>query len=438
MDEERIYLVYMHRNKKNGKVYIGLTRNTWESRWKTKYKNNKHFHAAIENTTEDDWEHIVVADNLTKDEAGVIESDLIFKYKAKDPKHGYNKSWGGEGTMSQEEYQRQLGIYGSQSYHEKLSRAMKRVWEERTPEEKLRISKAQSKLQKKRMKETPKEIVAERTKKGKETARINREAKKAELQKRLENDPEFAIAYYAKKEERLLEQRERERERRKIYAEAHKRDRTEEELEEIQAKRSKAMKEIWERPGYREMMSQKISEALKSEEYRKTVSEYMKEQWKSPEMANKYSKSISGGMKRKWEEGHFSGNKGMKIERLEETNSKIGESLSSRSGKPVYCKETGETYRSIKDAARKTGCNAKELKLVLNGKRKSVHGFHFEYAGNDTTKDPRISVLCVETGKVYESMKEAYEDTGVCVSSISCCCKGTRVSAGGYHWKYVA
>lgn len=45
-------------------------------------------------------------------------------------------------------------------------------------------------------------------------------------------------------------------------------------------------------------------------------------------------------------------------------------------------------------------------------------------------------VICVETGIIYNSLKEASEKTNINVSCISCACKGRQKTAGGYHWEY--
>lgn len=46
-----MYTVYQHRNKINGKVYIGITMQTPEQRWRhgEGYKSSPHFYAAIQN-----------------------------------------------------------------------------------------------------------------------------------------------------------------------------------------------------------------------------------------------------------------------------------------------------------------------------------------------------------------------------------------------------
>lgn len=46
-------------------------------------------------------------------------------------------------------------------------------------------------------------------------------------------------------------------------------------------------------------------------------------------------------------------------------------------------------------------------------------------------------VLCVETGKVFESIMEAQRQTGIDFRHISRVCRGKRKTSGGFHWSYV-
>ena len=50
----------------------------------------------------------------------------------------------------------------------------------------------------------------------------------------------------------------------------------------------------------------------------------------------------------------------------------------------------------------------------------------------------KIPVICIETGIVYPSNKEAAEATGIGKDRINMCCTGYRnaKTAGGYHWRY--
>ena len=46
-------------------------------------------------------------------------------------------------------------------------------------------------------------------------------------------------------------------------------------------------------------------------------------------------------------------------------------------------------------------------------------------------------VRCIETGKEYDSMTQASEDTGANITGISQCCNGERKTCGKYTWEYV-
>lgn len=46
-------------------------------------------------------------------------------------------------------------------------------------------------------------------------------------------------------------------------------------------------------------------------------------------------------------------------------------------------------------------------------------------------------VICVETGEVFESTRDASRKTGIANGNISNVCNGKHKRAGGYHWKYV-
>lgn len=45
-------------------------------------------------------------------------------------------------------------------------------------------------------------------------------------------------------------------------------------------------------------------------------------------------------------------------------------------------------------------------------------------------------VLCIETGEIYSTIKEASNKMCISSSSICSCCRGNRKTAGGFHWKY--
>lgn len=47
-------------------------------------------------------------------------------------------------------------------------------------------------------------------------------------------------------------------------------------------------------------------------------------------------------------------------------------------------------------------------------------------------------VKCVETGIIYNSVREAEKETGLYRSNIICCCKGKIKTCGKMHWEYVS
>ena len=61
------YVIYMHRNKINNKVYVGQTRDELNRRFKSGYgyRTSPHFFAAIKKYGWDNFELIVLEENLT-------------------------------------------------------------------------------------------------------------------------------------------------------------------------------------------------------------------------------------------------------------------------------------------------------------------------------------------------------------------------------------
>lgn len=54
----------------------------------------------------------------------------------------------------------------------------------------------------------------------------------------------------------------------------------------------------------------------------------------------------------------------------------------------------------------------------------------------DKIRTSNKRVMCVETGEVFDSIKEASVKYVINISNICACCKGRIKSAGGYHFRY--
>lgn len=93
------YCVYVHINKINGKMYVGQTHKSPENRWCNGkgYKSSPHFYSAIQKYGWDNFEHEIVASNLTKDEADNFERLLIDRLNLMQREYGYNLKEGGAG-----------------------------------------------------------------------------------------------------------------------------------------------------------------------------------------------------------------------------------------------------------------------------------------------------------------------------------------------------
>ena len=112
--------------------------------------------------------------------------------------------------------------------------------------------------------------------------------------------------------------------------------------------------------------------------------------------------------------------------------------------KKVICVETGKIFNSVKDVSIEIGLDQSLVSKVLNGHRKTAGGFHWKFENAENPSDDvyndrrKKSVMCIETGEIFESVRIAAKYTGVHHTNISKVLKGKQTTAGGYHWKFIA
>lgn len=144
-NKENNYTVYMHKNKTNGKVYIGITKQKPQYRWSNgKGYDNQYFKKAIQKYGFNNFEHLILYENLTQKEAEQKEIELITYYKSSERKFGYNISKGGmvnNGVPCKEETKQKIsrankgiknGMYGKHHSEEalkKISESSYKKWE---------------------------------------------------------------------------------------------------------------------------------------------------------------------------------------------------------------------------------------------------------------------------------------------------------------------
>lgn len=94
------YTIYMHKNKINGKVYIGQSiQPNIKDRWKNGkgYKTSSYFYHAIEKYGWDNFEHLILENGEAEiEEINEREKYFIKLFEAQDPAKGYNLSEGGK------------------------------------------------------------------------------------------------------------------------------------------------------------------------------------------------------------------------------------------------------------------------------------------------------------------------------------------------------
>ena len=134
----REFCVYIHENKTNGKVYVGITSQNPNNRFRENgkgyfsgYKKQTLFQNAIQKYGWEGFNHIIVADGLTEERAKFAERGIISLFSSNDRVHGYNLTSGGDGTcgikFSDEECrsrsERMKGIQFSEETRRKMSEA---------------------------------------------------------------------------------------------------------------------------------------------------------------------------------------------------------------------------------------------------------------------------------------------------------------------------
>ena len=126
------YSVYIHKNKQNGKVYIGLTSLKPERRWQSGkgYKDQPYFYSAILKYGWDEFEHLIIKSNLSKEEASNLEKNLIIQYDSMNSQKGYNLREGGINnyTLTDEQRNKKAWAKGkkfSKEHCENISKSLK-------------------------------------------------------------------------------------------------------------------------------------------------------------------------------------------------------------------------------------------------------------------------------------------------------------------------
>jgi group I intron endonuclease len=128
----------------------------------------------------------------------------------------------------------------------------------------------------------------------------------------------------------------------------------------------------------------------------------------------------------------------------EETKKKISEKLTGRKGTP----HTPESKKKLSEARRgkkmppRSEESRRKLSQALKGRtftpehRAKISKSKSGAATSGKNNSHPRAVLCVETGVIFDTIKEAGEFKGGSSKNIIACCRGRLNTSGGYHWRY--
>ena len=134
----------------------------------------------------------------------------------------------------------------------------------------------------------------------------------------------------------------------------------------------------------------------------------------------------------------------------------------------VICLETLKVYDTMTQARKETGATKITECCKHYYKRKTSNGLHWEYYDDRLSDDDykkilqrlikeqeenknnrnteesikrliersSVPVICVETGTIFNSIRDACRAYNLSPPNVCNCCKGKKKTAGGFHWKY--
>ena len=136
-----MYRVYVWTNAINGKRYVGTTGVSMEKRagkGGSQYKGSPYFYSAIQKYGFDNFSYVILAENLTKDEAAELEKKYIHDFDTMNPEVGYNLQVGGfpETTPESNKARAQKisdtlkAQRASPEYRYEMHKRMQKVWDD--------------------------------------------------------------------------------------------------------------------------------------------------------------------------------------------------------------------------------------------------------------------------------------------------------------------
>lgn len=185
---------------------------------------------------------------------------------------------------------------------------------------------------------------------------------------------------------------------------------------EYHEKRSALSKSMWQRAEYREKLVPIRAAAMSTAEYKGKISKTSKARYQDPEYRENYLRKI-----RAYFSSPANREKILRINRQtcasQERNRKIGEFHKARyaADASLRKKVSSEAFARWADP---------EMRAKMQA------------AQSAAAQKRATPILQIETGVVYPSMRAAADAVGGTPGTICCVCKGKRLTAYGYRWRY--
>ena len=119
------------------------------------------------------------------------------------------------------------------------------------------------------------------------------------------------------------------------------------------------------------------------------------------------------------------------------------EDMSRLSNKVEHCKTVTPKVEHVGTHGGHGGADAiggkvsTDNKEVTTDNKEVTTGNKEVTTGNKEVTTGNKGVICVETGEIFSSIRQASKSINVDFSNIAKCCKGKLRTAGGYHWQYL-
>ena len=195
---ENNYFVYKH-TFPNNKVYIGITQQEPEKRWKNGLGYDAHqkiMKRAIQKYGWNNIRHEILYKNLSKNEACNKEIELIALYDSTNKQKGYNVSKGGEGT---------IGV--KQTEESKLKNRIAHLGRKASLETKQKISNSNLGKHSKKRNDEQKRKISEATRKAMQNPELK--IKLSELAKKRKNNTKKVICLETNKKYETIREAEK-------------------------------------------------------------------------------------------------------------------------------------------------------------------------------------------------------------------------------------